>query len=190
MKRRHVTAAFLAMSVATAALSISQWLILRHSQSVNMAVHAVPATLDADQFADSKSDSAQALPLEVRFARASALLNGGGLELAEKHLSIMANDEEHPDIALAAQFNLANGYLREALDTSESSGQYRSLIELAKQRYRDLLASTPDHWDTRYNLELALRLAPEREAYEVDDKGKPIKSVSVVFPGFEDRELP
>ncbi len=190
MKRRHVTAAFVAVSIAAAALSVSQWLTLRHSRSVNAAVQAVPAILHADQFADTESDSAQALPLEVRFARASALLNGGGLELAGKHLSIMANDEEHPDVALAAQFNLANGYLREALDISESSGQYRSLIELAKQRYRDLLATSPEHWDTRFNLELALRLAPEKEVYEVDDKGKPIKSVSVVFPGFEDRELP
>ena len=190
MKRRHMTAAFVTVSVAAAAMSISQWLTLRHNQSVNTAMQAVPATLQADQFADMESDSAQAQPLEVRFARASALLNGGELELAEKHLSIMANDEEHPDIALAAQFNLANGYLRDALDTSESSGQYRSLIELAKQRYRDLLATSPEHWDSRFNLELALRLAPETEAYEVDDKGKPIKSVSVVFPGFEDRELP
>ncbi len=188
MKRRHVTAGFVAVSLAASALSVSQWLKLRHSQSVNTAIQAVPSTLDADRFADTESDSDQAL--EVRFTRATALLNGGGLELAEKHLSVMTNDEEHPDIALAAQFNLANGYLREALDTSESSGQYRSLIELAKQRYRDLLAMSPEHWDTRYNLELALRLAPEKETYEVDDKGKPIKSVSVVFPGFEDRELP
>lgn len=190
MKRRHATAAFAVVSFTWVALSISQWLELQHNQSVNAAVQAVPAALNADQFADTQTDDGQNLPLEVRFTRATALLNGGGLELAEKHLSIMANDEQHPDIALAAQFNLANGYLREALDTSESSGQYRSLIELAKQRYRDLLFTKPEHWDARYNLELALRLSPEVEAYEVDDKGKPIKSVSVVFPGFEDRELP
>ncbi len=190
MKRRHVTAVFVAVSVATAALSISQWFKLRHNQSVNTAMRAVPAALDADQFADTEPDDVQALPLQVRFTRATALLNGGELELAEKHLSIMTNDEQHPEVALAAQFNLANGYLREALHTRESSGQYRSLIELAKQRYRDLLFTTPEHWDARYNLELALRLSPEMEAYEVDDKGKPIKSVSVVFPGFEDRELP
>lgn len=190
MKRRQVTAGFVIASVAIAAFGVSQWLQLRHSQSVNRAVHAVPVTLHADDVADREPEFGETLPLEVRFAQASALLNGGELELAEKLLSIMANDAEHPDLALAAQFNLANGYLREALGISKSSGQYRSLIELAKQRYRDLLFTAPDQWDARYNLELALRLSPEKEAYEVDDKGKPVKSVSVVFPGFEDRELP
>ncbi|ASJ70205.1 hypothetical protein [Granulosicoccus antarcticus] len=190
MKRRHVSAIFATLGVALAALSASQWKQLHDNRSINQALRQTPDALSAEQFADPSVDAINEQPLELQFARATALLHGGELELAEKHLSAMVRNTERPQLALAAQFNLANGYLREALNTKVTSGQYRSLIELAKQRYRDLLSKSPEHWETRHNLELALRLSPEKEAYEVDDKGKPIKSVSVAFPGFEDRELP
>ena len=45
------------------------------------------------------------------------------------------------------------------------------LLELAKQGYRDVLRDDPQQWDARYNLERALRLAPEAE--EGDDGAAP-----------------
>ncbi len=42
------------------------------------------------------------------------------------------------------------------------------MVELAKQRYRDLLRDTPGDWDARYNLERALRLAPEENPLDAD----------------------
>lgn len=191
MKRRYMQTGFTVVAIALAAYAVSQWLQLHRMQAINQAVREVPASLSADAFDSSvASGSADTQPVEVRFARASALLREGNLELAEKYLGEMASDQDNSVLAEAAQFNLANGYLREALRSDTASGRFRSLVELAKQRYRDLLTENPGHWDSRFNLELALRLVPEKESYDVDERGKPIKSVSVVFPGFEDRELP
>jgi mxaK protein len=39
----------------------------------------------------------------------------------------------------------------------------RPLLELAKETYREALRLDPGQWDARYNLERALRLAPEQE---------------------------
>lgn len=190
MKRRYVMAGFATVTLLLGALTTQQFLQLRQRESVNQAVSAVPATMTPQQFGNETGTHMHTQPAEVLFARATALLKGGYLDLAEKSLGILSQQPDQPSLAIAARYNLANGYLREALNADRASGRYRSLIELAKQRYRDLLAENPDHWDARYNLELALRMAPETESYEVDERGKPIKSVSVAFPGFEDRELP
>jgi mxaK protein len=190
VKRRHVQTGFASAALLFFVLSAGQWFQLRQQRSANQALRDVPAMLSPQEFADSAGGEETSLPREVQFARATALLHGGNLELAEKYLADMIRDDADQPLAVAAQFNLANGYLREALISDVATGRYRSLVELSKQRYRDLLDSQPDHWSARYNLELALRMVPEQDTYEIDDRGKPIKSVSVVFPGFEDRELP
>ncbi|MGV2480657.1 UNVERIFIED_CONTAM: MxaK protein, partial [Salmonella enterica subsp. enterica serovar Weltevreden] len=62
-------------------------------------------------------------------------------------------------------YNLGNLHLREALQFGpESIGKSLPLAELAKSSYRELLRLNPQHWDAKYNLERALRLAPERES--------------------------
>ena len=53
-----------------------------------------------------------------------------------------------------------------AVQNSPNPGQAVTLIELAKQGYRELLRNDPEHWDARYNLERAQRLLPEPE--EID----------------------
>ena len=190
MKRQHVLAGYAAVSLLLSGLATHQWMLLRHHSAVNAAVAAVPEVLDNEAFNTLLEQTDSQQPAALRFARASALSRGGELDLAESHLAELMQLDEPALLAAAARYNLANGYLREALRSDPASGRYRSLLELAKQRYRDLLERQPDHWPARFNLELALRLVPEEETYEVDDKGKPIKSVSVIFPGFEDRELP
>lgn len=190
MKRRYVITGFATVALLSGAISALQFMQLRERESVNRMVSAVPATMTPQQFGNETASHAHSQPAEVLFARTTALLNGGYLDLAEKSLGVLSQQNDKPQLALAARYNLATGYLQEALNADRSSGRHRSLLELAKQRYRDLLSEYPDHWDARYNLELALRLAPETESYEVDERGKPIKSVSVIFPGFEDRELP
>ena len=62
-------------------------------------------------------------------------------------------------------------------------------MELAKQRYRDVLLINPQNWNARHNLELALRVAPEIAGGK-KDKRPPIKSVDVVVPDFILRDLP
>lgn len=73
-----------------------------------------------------------------------------------------------PEVQLAAGYNSANLHFREALRLRAEGGatadqQSMPLLELAKQGYRDVLREDPRHWDARYNLERALRLAPEGE---------------------------
>jgi mxaK protein len=47
------------------------------------------------------------------------------------------------------------------------------MIEFAKQSYRNLLRDDPAAWDARYNLEYALRLAPELEESATTEQGPP-----------------
>jgi mxaK protein len=47
------------------------------------------------------------------------------------------------------------------------------LVELAKQNYRDLLRDDPNQWDARYNLESALRLAPDTDTSDEADSPPP-----------------
>jgi mxaK protein len=61
-------------------------------------------------------------------------------------------------------------------------------LELAKQRYRDLLRVNPLDWDARYNLERALRLAPEEAAFAED--AVPAEQRQVMLPGMVQRDLP
>lgn len=70
-------------------------------------------------------------------------------------------------------YNLGNLHLREALTYGpENIGRSLPLAELAKTSYRRLLRMDPAHWDAKYNLERALRLAPERE--EVVSEAPPL----------------
>jgi mxaK protein len=77
------------------------------------------------------------------------------------------------DLRQAALYNLGNLYMRDALENGASEA-FRSLplIELAKQRYRDVLRDRPVDWDARYNLSRALQLAPEIEQ-EIEEEEQP-----------------
>jgi mxaK protein len=66
-----------------------------------------------------------------------------------------------------AKFNSGNLYLELALaartEAHGDAGATLTLMELAKQSYRDVLREDSGDWDARYNLELALRLDPDPE---------------------------
>ncbi len=70
--------------------------------------------------------------------------------------------------------------MRDALEDGASEA-FRSLplIELAKQRYRDVLRNQPADWDARYNLSRALQLAPEIEQETRKKEEPPKKEQSV-----------
>ena len=72
---------------------------------------------------------------------------------------------------------------------TDDAGGSRTLVELAKQGYRELLRLEPDYWPARYNLEQALRLAPET-VDSIDSASDPVKRVDVIVPDFENRDLP
>lgn len=63
------------------------------------------------------------------------------------------------------KFNSGNLYLQVALEArtgaNADTAAALTLLELAKQSYRDVLREDSGDWDARYNLELALRLDPD-----------------------------
>lgn len=111
----------------------------------------------------------------VAFAGA-ARLGTAGEYLRALTLYKQLSHDAPPALQLAARYNSANLHLREAMRLRESGNaagmtQSMPLLELAKQVYRDVLRDDPQQWDARYNLERALRLAPEVE--EGDDGAAP-----------------
>lgn len=106
------------------------------------------------------------LPREVQFAQAHAQAASGALDAALTRYRALQDDTP---LGLAARYNSANLLLRQAaeLQASPQPGQAVPLIELAKEMYRDLLRTAPNHWDARYNLERAQRLLPDPEEIEL-----------------------
>lgn len=179
MKRRYVHTGFATIAAGIAAIAANQYLEIQQIESSQRAVAAVEAT-------DDRPDDARA-----QLAWANKLSAAGDFEGAEKAFNELINEQQNNQIGQAAQFNLANGYLKQATHADTTVEQKLPMLELAKQRYRDLLQSNPDHWDARYNLERTLRLAPETDSFKPEiDKGKPVKRVNVVVPDFKVRDLP
>ena len=190
MRRAPVHAAFASVTLVLAAALLWQLVDLRRVERDNRAVEAVPATLESAPASDTSpaSSPADEGSPRVRLARAVALSAGGASEAAEVLFTELARRGD--EIGRAARFDLANAYLRRGLEAAGDPARARGLVELAKQRYRDLLRETPDDWNARYNLERALRVAPEGEDRAELDRIPPVKSVDVVFPGFEAEDLP
>lgn len=160
MKRSIVHSAFGLAALACASLVAYHALRLDGIKRTNAAITSTRVTeFDA------------ALP-EARFARALALTRAGETEAAVKEYKALIEGDRR-DLSLAARYNLGNLYMRDALAEGASQA-FRSLplIELAKQRYRDVLRQEPTDWDARYNLSRALLLAPEVEQ-ELEEKEEP-----------------
>lgn len=109
---------------------------------------------------------------EARLARAVALskVDYDGALAAYKAI-IQGNSG---DLRQTALYDLGNLHLRQALKSDrEDEAQSLPLTELAKQSYRDALRKDPMDWDARYNLERALRVAPEEDEDSGEDTGPP-----------------
>jgi len=101
---------------------------------------------------------------ELRLARA--------LYLKQKHrydeaLSTLSLIMEQGDQAFRAKvrYNLGNLYLEQAMNHVETMKMSEALplVDLAKQAYRQALALDSRDWDSKYNLEVAMRLLPEMD---------------------------
>ena len=112
-----------------------------------------------------------------RLAHAYLLHSEGRLEEALAAYGAVAPDAE-PDLRSVQRFNLANLYLERAVDL-EGQDEIQpalSLVELAKQNYREVLARNPGHWDARYNLSRALEMLPDIPAVDFEDEFNPERS--------------
>jgi mxaK protein len=147
MRRRHAHALFAVCATALALGALVEVTQLQRAHRVNAAI--------------SGASSASSDAPEAQLAEAQRLAAAGQYEAAVKIYKRLSQDER-PDLRRVARYNAGNAYLRQALRNGpERALEALPLIELAKQSYRDLLREAPDDWDARYNLELALWLAPE-----------------------------
>lgn len=184
MKRRSIHLVFAGVALCLLVTALIQWRLLAQARGIGDAIN---------QFQNSLPPAEHSADLhypEVKLARANALSASGQFEAAEYAFNELIQQQQNPAVSRAAQFNLANAYLRQGMREDLTADQKRPLLELAKQRYRDLLLTTPGDWDLRYNLQSALRLAPEDAEPPADDKGDPTKRVRVIVPGYEIGDLP
>jgi len=157
MRRRTVHTAFAAIAAGCALMVTYESLQLRQAGRVNHSIaHATASNADAS------------VP-EAQLARAIALARAGDPDAALKTYKTLIQGPR-ADLRETALYNVGNLHMRQAL-TNESNDPTQSLplIELAKQSYRDALRGAPAAWDARFNLERALRLAPELEDAPVND---------------------
>lgn len=196
MRRLSVHGVFAAAAAVCAGVLLWQGLHWRQVVALNEAVAAAarpPAEKDAEK---KDAPAPRDDPREVRLARAIALAQAGAHDAAFKSYSGLIQPGALDALGRQAQFNLGNMYLRQALAASPGGGaaapsaETAPLIELAKQRYRDLLRADPGDWDARYNLERALRLAPEEQEAYAEDPNVPVERRRVQLRGMDPGDLP
>lgn len=110
---------------------------------------------------------------QVSFARAYAMQQAGEFDAA---LGAYAAIDVPDDRTRAfVNYNLANLYLRRGLEYREQGADDLALplIELAKEHYRELLRADSRDWLAKFNLELALRVAPEKDLEPVEEEHNP-----------------
>ncbi len=185
MKRKTIHSGFAAVTVCLTAFAGLQWLDLSESKAIALAIAQIPASLAPEH------DTFQPIHYpEAQLARANALSKGGSFDEAESAFNQLIHQNELNPTGQAALFNLANAYLRQGMRRDLSKSRTGPMLELAKRRYRDLLRAIPNDWDARYNLELALRLAPEGAETSAQNEIDPVKSVRVIVPDFKAKDLP
>lgn len=110
----------------------------------------------------------------LQFARAYALQQRADFEVALKAYAAIEVPADNP-LQADIKFNLANLYFRRALLLRENQAGDLAfpLIELAKQNYRELLRADSGDWNAKFNLELALTIAPETDLAEVAEERNP-----------------
>lgn len=94
------------------------------------------------------------------FAQAYFDVENGQDQQALDRLTHVVSDDDLA-LKLAAYYNRANIHLRQAQSMGAEDRQRLSSVELAKQDYRTVLLLSPQSWDARFNLELALQMVPE-----------------------------
>jgi mxaK protein len=110
------------------------------------------------------------LPPQLRFAQAYAQAASGADEVALNRYRSLQGDSP---LGQAARYNSANLLMRQAavVRAGAHPGNAIVLIELAKEIYREVLRTDPEHWDARYNLERAQRLLADPDDQEAEPAG-------------------
>jgi mxaK protein len=156
----------LASGLLACALGLEAWQ-LAHAEQLNREL--------AQQLADDLSETGSAASIaddpRVWIAAARQPARAGRIAEAAALLR-RAADASHGDLRAIASYDLGNLYLREGLRLLQSGADASALplLELSKESYRGALLERPDLWDGKFNLELALLVAPDPDP---DDTGAP-----------------
>jgi mxaK protein len=183
MKRRTVHLVFGVLSLCCVGVAMERGLRLRQATGLNAEIARIAATPVGKDAAPAPVSA----PRQLQLAQALALSKAGAHDAALKGYAALIQSGERDPVAQQAMFNLGNMYLRQGM--AQEAGAL-PLFELGKQRLRDLLRAAPQDWDARYNLERALRLAPEdQEAFSAEQQPAH-EQRRVRVPGFVAGDLP
>jgi mxaK protein len=158
--------AFLVLALSATG-AVWSWLELRRAGLADDQIRTLLSGRDI-----SPNELATAPP-EVRLARAVYLAARERRDEALDGYGYLA-DRGDARFRVKVLFDLGNLHLRRALEHVEQGEINRALplVELAKDAYRRALRLDPAHWDSKYNLEVAMRLLPEMDRVQNDD-GEP-----------------
>lgn len=122
-----------------------------------------------------KTEAGEAVDVDhphVHFARAYAMQQADEFDAA---LEAYAAIEVPDDMRALVSYNLANLYLRRGLEHRAQGADDLALplVELAKEHYRELLRTDSRDWFAKFNLELALKVAPEKDLEPVEEERNP-----------------
>jgi mxaK protein len=161
MRRARGHLIFGAFTVALSLLTGGEILRLRHAREVDASI-------------ERGGPSAPTAPpgmIEGRLTRAVALSKEDYDGALAAYKAIVQSGRE--DLRGIALYDIGNLHFKQAMQVGLTDEEHSlPFIELAKQSYRDELRRDPGDWDARYNLERALRLAPEEDE-EFEDTGPP-----------------
>ncbi|QTD95272.1 tetratricopeptide repeat protein [Burkholderia anthina] len=186
MTRTAIHVVFATVALCCAGTAAYDWARLRQIERIDRMVAEAGRQGAADISHDRRDDGGVR---QVTLARAIALSKAGAYDSARLRYESLIRDARDDETGRAARFDLGNMYLRRGM-TDTLSGTMRSadMIDEAKAHYRVLLRETPDDWDARYNLERALRLAPETRSAPAEPDVKSQRNVTVRDP--QSKDLP
>lgn len=186
MRRKSVHVVFAALSLVCAAYAGAQAVKLARAARINGEVVTIADTVKRQGQAPAQSQAQvssgservaaslagrhtgdapeRGASREARLASAIALSSAKRYGEAGSGFEALVEDGPPDAIGRAALFDLANMYLRQGAGDGAEALRSLPLVEQAKAHYRALLRVAPDDWDARYNLERALRVAPETVA--------------------------
>jgi mxaK protein len=126
--------------------------------------------------ADVEVDPASAAPA-VLDARAAYLLRRNRIDEAQPMLD-EAGERADAAVNVRMLYNMANARLRAAIKAIEQGNYDKAipLVTLAKAEYRSALRLDPEHWDAKYNLDVAMRLVRDLPQAVGEDEEKPLET--------------
>ena len=175
--------ALLALAISLLTLAISGWMLLQ-AQVYNQA-------LSSEDWQQAAAHPSAYGALAAAYQQATQQPQQD-FQTAVKALADVATATDDPQLKQLARYNLATLYLQRGLQLlgDEQYDQAFPLVELAKEIYREHLRTDPSHWDSKYNLEQALRAVPDVAEQETEAERNPERSSRAVTATRSRRELP